>query len=383
MLVHIKYRRIAANAVTCVLLLVGTAHADETALDSAKAVLSEDGKIAWYNAVDLGVEGQGWKVEELKSPFDRLPKAAEGVVTDKVWGLSRHSAGLFVRFMTDSSDISAKWAVAKDDLAMPHMPATGVSGLDLYVKKDGAWGWIGNGRPEKKENESKLFSGAPAGRYEYMVYLPLYNGTESLSIGINPGTSISKAPAFPKLQAKPMLFWGTSILQGGCASRPGMAYPSIIARRMGRPAINLGFSGNGKMDPELAALIAKLDVAMYVIDCAPNMTPELIRERAEPLVKTLRDTHAETPIVFVENVEYQQSWFSDSKKKGYEEKNTELKAAYDRLVAAGVKGLHYIPGGALYGSDHEATVDGAHATDLGFLRMADAIEPVLRRILDR
>lgn len=145
--------------------------------------------------------------------------------------------------------------------------------------------------------------------------------------------------------------------------------------------INLGFSGNGKMDPGITALIAKLDVAAYVIDCAPNMDPALITERTEPLIRALRKAHPGTPILVVENVPYQQGWFIQSSKDGYVNKNVALRAAYDKLVAGGVKGLHYVPCTNLYGSDHEATVDGTHATDLGFMRMADAIEPVLRRAL--
>lgn len=352
------------------------------ALDPAKAVPSADGKTLWFNALDIGLEGQGWTT--LKHPYDRLPAEAEGKVTDAVWNLSHHSAGLSVRFVTDSPQISARWSLRSDRLDMTHMPATGVSGLDLYAKGgDGEFHWLAVGRPEKASgNETALVSGLPAGMHEYILYLPLYNGTESLEVGINPGTTLSKAPAYPANRAKPILFWGTSILHGGCASRPGMAYPSIIGRHMQRPTINLGFSGNGKMDPELVKLIAVLDVAMYVIDCAPNMGPDLITERTDPLVHTLRDAHPDTPIVLVENIVYQQSWFIDRKGKSYKDKNAALFAAYQRLLGEGVKNLYYIPGDDLLGHDSEATVDGTHPTDVGFLRMTGVIEPVLRRILE-
>ncbi len=350
-------------------------------LDAAKGVASDDGKTLWFDALDLGIENQGWK--QLKQPYDRLPPEAEGAVPNPVWALSHHSAGLCVRFVTDSSFIAARWALRESRIAMPHMPATGVSGLDLYVKDHGAWGWIGNGRPDKQEGtEAVLVSGLPSGMHEYMMYLPLYNGVEFLKIGVGKAASMSAAPQYPPGRAKPILFWGTSILQGGCASRPGMAYPSIIGRHMQRPTINLGFSGNGRMDPPLTALIAKLDVAAYVIDCAPNMTPELITERTEPLVRTLREAHADTPIVLVENIPYQQAWFIEKKAGSYEDKNAALRAAYNRLKAAGVKQLYYVPCTDLYGHDHEATVDGTHATDVGFLRQAGVIEPVLRKILD-
>ncbi len=351
------------------------------ALDASKGVPSEDGATLWFSALELGLEGQGWT--QLKHPYDRLPSEAEGAVPDPVWSLSHDSAGLCVRFVTESPSVSARWSLRSQDLAMPHMPATGVSGLDLYVRRpDGSWGWIGQGRPEKATgNEQTLVSGVPEGVHEYLLYLPLYNGTESVEIGVKAGTSLGKAPAYPPERAKPVLVWGTSIVQGGCASRPGMAYPAILGRRLDRPFINLGFSGNGKMDPPLAGLIAHLDVAAYVIDCVPNMTPELITERAEPLVHTLRAVHADTPIVFVECVPYECAWFVAEARASYEEKNAALKAAYGRLTAQGVTGLHYVRCDGMFGHDNESTVDGTHPTDLGFLRIADAIEPPLRRAL--
>jgi hypothetical protein len=360
---------------------LATVNAKGAAVDAARAELSDDGKTSWFNALDIGLDGQGWT--GLKHPYDRLPAEAESQVSAGVWKLSRHSAGLSVGFVTDSPVIAVRWSLRLEDLAMNHMAATGVSGVDLYVKQGETWRWAATGRPEKaKGNEKVLVDNAPRGRHEYRLYLPLYNATDSLEIGVRPGSFLAKAPSYPGDRAKPMLFWGTSILQGGCASRPGMAYPSIIGRRMHRPVINLGFSGFGKMDPEVAALIAPLDVSIYVIDCAPNMTPELITERTESLVRALRAAHPATPIVLVENIVYQQSWFLAASAKSFKNKNDALRAAYRRLARAGVKNLHYIPADHLLGEDGEATVDGTHPTDLGFLRMAEAIEPVLRRILD-
>ena len=349
-------------------------------LDASKGTPSADGKVVWFNALDLGIEGQGWK--DVKHPYDRLPAEAEAVAPEHVWSLSHQSAGMSVRFVTDSPVVAARWSLRSENLALKHMPSTGVSGVDLYAKKDGAWRWVAVGIPEKpKGNEAILLSAAPAGTHEYRLYLPLYNGTDSLEIGVAPGRTLSKAPAYPEAAAKPMVFWGTSILHGGCASRPGMAYPSIIGRRMQRPVINLGFSGNGRMDPGLVPIVAKLDASAFVIDCAPNMTPELITERTEPLVKAFRAAHADTPIILAENIRYQQGWFIDAKRTAYADKNASLQAAYARLKAQGVKKLYYIPCDNLLGDDSEATVDGTHPTDLGFMRMANTIEPALRRIL--
>jgi hypothetical protein len=289
-------------------------------IDPDKAVAVEDSKLLWFDALELGIEGQGWQPAELKQPYDRFPARAEGVVRDAAWNLSENSAGLSVRFVTDSPVISARWSLRSDRLDMHHMPSTGVSGVDLYAKDDkGQWRWVGAGRPNTKElSEWKLVSAAPPGEHEYQLYLPLYNGIEKLEIGLAQNTTLRKAPPHKKAQAKPILFWGTSILQGGCASRPGMAYPSIIGRRLHRPTINLGFSGNGRMDPEIAMMIGELEVAAYVIDCGPNMTTEMITERTEPLIRTIRAAQPKTPIVLVENIRYQHGWFIESTRNAYQ-----------------------------------------------------------------
>lgn len=345
-------------------------------LDPNFAAKDAGGEWLWYDAEGLTVEGKGFA--DTARFYDRLPARAEGVVRGAVWSLSRHSAGLCVRFVTDSPKIAARWTVLKDNLAMPHMPATGVSGLDLHVNDNGVWRWIGTGRPSAKANEQVLAEGIPEGLHEYAVYLPLYNGTESLEIGVVPTAALARAPE----RGKPVLFYGTSITHGGCASRPGMAYPAILGRRLGRSTINLGFSGNGKMEPELAELVAEVDAAAYVLDCLPNMTPEMVRERVEPFVAILREARPDTPIILVENVPYQAGAFLPAAKARYVDKNVELQAAYKRLQERGVPNLYYVPCNSLLGDDGEATVDGTHPTDLGFQRMADGLEPVLREALE-
>jgi len=347
-------------------------------LDPNMAVAHSEGHCDWYDIRALGIEGQGWK--DVQQPFDRLPARAEGVVRPPVWSLSHHSAGLCVRFVTDSRVIEAKWKLLRSELAMNHMAATGVSGLDLYARDGSRWRWVGVGRPKAVENEATLVAQAPPGKHEYLLYLPLYNGVESVTLGIETGKTLAKAPA---RKEKPIVFYGTSITQGGCASRPGMAYTAQVGRHLDWPVINLGFSGNGKMEPEIATLLAELDPAIYVIDSTANMTPEQIAERAVPLVHTLRAAHADTPIVMVEEEVLQNAWFIAPRREAYQAKDRELRKAYKSLIAEGVKNLHYIEAGALLGDDGEATVDGTHPTDLGFTRMAAAMEAVIRPLLAR
>lgn len=352
-------------------------------LDPNMAVADPDGEWVWYDALLLGIEGKVW--EETEKPYDRLPAKAQGVVPDAVWSLSKHSAGMAVRFVTDAEKISAKWEVTSDNLEMPHMPATGVSGLDLYVRLEKGWHWIGNGRPSKsKEVQAVLANGIPEGSHEYMIYLPLYNGTASLEIGVPVDASLSKAPARPKGKSKPLVFYGTSITHGGCASRPGMAYPAILGRRFDMPVVNLGFSGNGKMEAAMGELLHEIDASAYILDCIPNMNPAQIAERVVPLVKALREARPDVPILLVENIQYQSGAFIEASRTAYEDKNNALQACYGTLLGSDyIDDLYYLAGDKLLGSDGEATVDGVHPTDLGFQRMADALEPVLKSFLPK
>jgi lysophospholipase L1-like esterase len=310
-----------------------------------------------------------------------LPAKAEGIVRPPVWSLSHHSAGIAVRFKTDATKIHAKWSLLFSSLAMVHMPATGVSGLDLYVKtKDGRWRWLSGGRPTKfPENRATLANGIPDGTREYLLYLPLYNGVTSVAIGIPKQSQIWRVEQ--AADVKPLVFYGTSITQGGCASRPGMVHTAILGRRLNHPVINLGFSGNGRMEQELAELLAELDVAAYVIDCLPNIVAKEVAERTEPLVRTLRKAKPSTPILLVEDRSYTDSFLVTSKRHRNEQSRAALLAAFKRLQADGVEDLYYLEGEHQLGDDGEATVDSSHPTDLGFVRMADAFEPVLRKML--
>ncbi len=334
--------------------------------------------LLWRDARELAIEGKGWS--DTKDFYDRLPARAETQVRQNVWNLAHDSAGMCVRFVTDATTISARWTLRRDALAMPHMPATGVSGLDLYVKEQGRWHWVGNGRPAKTVEEKVLVKGLKPGRREYVLYLPLYNGVQEVKIGVPEGAALERGiPRLPGV--KPIVFYGTSILQGGCASRPGMAYPAILGRYLDWPTINLGFSGNALSEPEVAQLLAELDPAVYVLDPLPNMTAEIVAERYEHLVRTLREAHPATPIVMVENVEYADGNFVEARRKRFSSANAKLGEIHKRLVKAGEKKLFYVSASKLLGADGEATVDGTHPTDLGFVRMADAIEPALRRAL--
>ena len=332
----------------------------------------------WTDIRDLRIEGQGWT--DTKAPFDRLPARAEGVVRDVVWDLSRHSAGLCVKFKTDAKEIQARWTLTLDRLAMSHMPATGVSGLDLYIETPDGPRWAGSGRPETLPDvEAVLISGMEDGEKSCTVYLPLYNGVSNVEIGVPEGASIVATER--EADRKTILFYGTSITHGASASRTGTCHVARVGRALNCETINLGFSGNGMMEPEVAHFLAELHPDVFVVDCLPNMTADLITERAAYLVTTLRAKHPDTPILLVEDRTYGDAQFVVSRRVRNETSRKAFQDVYARLMADGVSGLHYLEGATLLGADGDDTVDGSHPTDLGFKRQADRFVEQIGQIM--
>jgi len=337
-------------------------------------------ELRWTSITNLHVEGQGWS--DMKAPFDRFPSRAESLVRREVWNLSRQSAGLLVRFGTDADAISARWSLTSPELAMPNMAAIGVSGLDLYVREGkSGWRWLGVGQPKAQTNTVVLISGMPRGEREYLLYLPLYNGVNAVEIGVASNATLRAAGPWGPGTRKPIVFYGTSITQGASASRPGMCHVAMLGRRFNWPTLNLGFSGQGLMEPELADLLTEQDPAVFVLDCLPNMDAAGVQERVVPFVKKLRAAHPATPIVLVEDRVYANAFLTPKRAAGHRANHAALQAAYQELRRDGVRNLHYIKGDALLGDDSEATVDGSHPNELGFARQAEAFAIVLKPLL--
>lgn len=348
------------------------------ALSTAGATAGPQAKVDWHDVQEWGLEGKGF--DDTEKYYDRLPGRAKGVVRDAVWNLSRHSAGMMVQFRTDATEIHADHKVTSPRLAMPHMPATGVSGLDLYAKdENGKWRWVSVTRPASQQMKLVIAQGLRPGLRDYAVYLPLYNGTETLKIGVPAGSTFE--PIAPRKE-KQIVFYGTSITHGACASRPGMPHPAILGRRLDRPVINLGFSGNGKLEKEVGRFLVELDPAVYVLDCLPNMVAREVGERTEPMVKQLRAAHPDVPIVLVEDRTYAYSWIMPSRQQRNDSNRAAFRAIYQKMLYDGVKNLFYVEGETLLAKDSDDTTDGSHPSDLGFYNQANAIEPALRKALN-
>ncbi len=335
-------------------------------------------ELDWHDATVSGVEGRILPDQPRLRWFDRLPSSAEATVTTNVWNLSRDSAGMVFRFKTDATAIHIHYKLAKSNLGMPHMPATGVSGVDLYARDEaGKWRWVQVTRPATQEIKAEIIGGLASGYREYAAYLPLYNGVEFLMIGVKQGSKFEGlAP-----RGKPIVFYGTSITHGACASRPGMVHTGILGRKLDMPVVNLGFSGNGRMDKAVGDFLTQIDAAAYVIDCLPNMVPADVTAKCIPLIQQIRTVKPNTPIILVEDRRFTNDWILPEKNKFHTKNHAALKAAYEQLCKDGVSNLHYIPGDRLYGDDSEGATDASHANDLGFMRQAEIFEPILRKAL--
>lgn len=329
------------------------------------------------------VGGQAWPTEVARF-YDRLPSRAEKTVRKEVWDLSRNSAGEWIGFTTSATDIMVRYTV-EGGRAFDHMPATGVSGVDLYaIDATGNWQWAKGARVFGDTIEYHFSNLALSGREQtFRLYLPLYNTIGWLSIGIPPAANFR---FLPRPVGKPVVLYGTSILQGGCASRPGLAWTNILDRKLGYPLVNLGFSGNGRLEPAVVDLMNELDARLYVIDCLPNLTDsnkysrQDIQQRIFSATEKLQRRHPQIPILFAEHCcGIPDADMDTSLTKNYRWTNEVLKEAFAAMQNKGVKNIYLLTADAI-GFDTESTVDGTHPNDIGMMKYTVAYEKIIREI---
>ena len=328
------------------------------------------------------VHGQAWQ-DELKGTYYRLPERAKEVVRKPVWGLSRHSAGLSIVFRSNAPEIKVSYAVT-EGFAMAHMPATGKSGVDLYATDaNGKLRWCAAkyafGDTITYTYSHLSYVTDPKQGYEYQLFLPPYNEIKWLEIGVDKEYTLRFLPASKE---KPIVLYGTSIAQGACASRPGMVFGNIINRTLQHPVVNLGFSGNGQMEPEVFDFLSEIDAKMFILDNMPNMNKErtgLIYERATNGIRKLRQK-SNAPILLVEHNGYANEFSSLDAEDSYRKTNIELRRVYQTLKAEGIKELYYLTKEEI-GFTQDATVESIHPSDLGMQIYADAYIPKIKEIL--
>ena len=344
-------------------------------LSGSSGAANPEDTVKYYDGQSFTVIGR----YHSEKNYARFPLEYKDRLRKEVWELGQNSAGISVRFNTNSPYIVARWTVQGDNI-MDHMAFTGIKGIDIYAFVDSGWKYINTGRVKGKTSEYTLVrSGGNISR-EYLLNLPLYDGVDSLFIGVKPGSEISPPAEGWLVRNKPVVYYGSSIAQGGCASRPGMLFTNILSRRLDRSFINMGFSGNGTFDIPVGEAISEVDTALYVIDCNPNTRTELIYEIAVALVKLLKEKRPEVPVLLVEAF-YYVNGFTKPEDSENARKNRELLRAYETLLKSGITELYYQKGDGMIGDDFEGTVDGVHPNDLGMMRIADFLEPAIKKII--
>jgi len=334
--------------------------------------------VRYYDALNdsnFVITGFPWR--KPGGPFLRIPERLIGgnLVNRGVQSLARHTSGGMIRFRTDSKYVAIHAEVGRSD--MNHMPRNGSAGFDLYELSNGKWMFLrvagpSNAALKTGQFETLLLRGNRDGMHEYLLNMPLYSPVVSLKIGLAPNAKF-ETPAPWKI-TKPIVFYGSSITQGGCASHPGNNYTAILAREFSAPQINLGFSGSAKGEPAMAEAIAELDMAAFVMDYDHNApSPEHLQKTHAEFFRIIRKAHPKLPILILTR--------GDNPNP---KRTAVIRATYDEAVKAGDKHVYFIDGATFFAALPDpglALTDGCHPSDFGFYLMYQAVRPVLKKAL--
>ncbi len=337
--------------------------------------------VKFISAHDERFSLHGVYFEKERGQYIRVPEQVVSQVSDYMVSLSRMTAGGRIRFITDSPYIAIKAAIPYFSF-MSHMTITASHGFSVYA--DGffqnRYSTTSANIVKAKENKEKIYFADkkdlinPNGKKLIEIYFPLYGGVSELFIGVAPDSVIEKAPEYAV--KKPMMFYGSSVTQGACVSRPGNDYISIIERRLNVDYVNLGFSGNGNAEPAILEYFNSFDGSLFVFDYnLYSNFPDRVLPPHYSIYERIREKHQDTPILLCD-------------KPGCDfnpnaERESTIRATYVKAIANGDKNIAYVPAHALYGEGDRdcCTVDGLHPNDLGAMRMADALTPVIKDLL--
>lgn len=331
------------------------------------------GDIRWYAPNDAPFRIYGL-CKVGKNEWHRVPEDVAQATSPGVADLSKNTAGGRIRFTTDSPFVAVR-AKPLHEGGMAHMAMTGIAGCDLYAGTE----FRGVIRPEL--TTGKIYEGIvtmPEGENLVTVNLPLYNGIGAIAIGVREGSSVTE-PA-PYAVEQPVVFYGSSITQGGCASRPGTCYQAYLSRWFDMNYRNLGFSGNGKAEMPIVNYMASLDMRAFVMDYDHNApTVQYLEMTHERLFAAIRKAHPDLPVLLLSRPDV------DKDPKDAAQRFAVIERTYQNAVSAGDEHVWILNGKELFGEGdrRECTVDTCHPTDLGFYRMATAMRPLLAQMLEK
>lgn len=343
------------------------------------AMMAQDRKMVHTDASELSVCG---KVCDITyEQYSRLPASLEGVTGNAIWRLGRNSAGIYVRFRSDAGAFEFKWGSVFGSF-LDNVSLIATRGMALYVRDGKEWMYVGTARPDMKglENRFTVKCADLEGTYhEYMLYLSLYDGVRDLSIGVPEGCHVLKPELPLPADDRPVILYGTSLTQGASASHPGMAGSNQLSRMLDRTVVNLGFSGNGKLDPEIASLIAAYpDPAAYVIDNW-NGNADLGEARLEDFIATIRKAHPKTPILLIGRAMAPGCLYNAAEMKIWVEREKTIEEKYRKLKKAGDRNLYHLRLSVL-GPCNSSTIDGGHFTDEAFRIWAEETYSILKKV---
>ena len=341
--------------------------------------LSQNKSFKYVNASEFNIIG---KVLPTSRPFTRIDTSRYRMDDKVIMRYAEHSTGLAVLFKTDSRNITAKW-VTSDSEVRANMTTVSQKGLDLYIRQDGEWVFAGIGTPSVKAgqldvHESLIVGNMAEGMKECLLYLPMFDRVDSLSIGIDEDAVIESMENPFRFK---IIFKGSSITHGISASRSGMTYPARFGRDNGYDVCNLGFSGKSKLQKEFAQILAEAHADAFIFDAFSNPSATEIRERFDEFVDVIRAAHPYTPLIFLQTERRETRNFNQNTEKRESDKQAAAEEVVRRRMQTD-KNIYFIDSEGFLGEDHVGTVDGTHPNDIGFSRMLDCIEPAIIEILE-
>lgn len=342
--------------------------------------------IVWYSARRYPFSLHGIFYDDNLKKFLRMPQKTADTVSNGVGLLNDNTAGGRIRFKTDSSYIAIR-AIMNPSANMPHMPRTGQSGFDLYCYFNGRERFLSAFIPPVVWETGYSCGIKTYGeKADYTINFPLYDGVKDLYIGIKKGSVLEQAT--PYLHTLPIVFYGSSITQGGCASRPGNSYQSFLSRHLSVDFINLGFSGSAKGERKMAEYIANLSMSIFVMDYDFNAPSEEWLDKTHfAFYETIRGTNPYLPIILISAPSSIYEFYQIKQAKEWGVFENRRKIIYSTFIRAREKGddnIYFIDGKNLFtGEDWDATtVDGTHPNDFGFFCFAQNLEKVISPLLD-
>ena len=342
---------------------------------------SSDG-MDWYTVDDEGFSLEGLYWRKPGEPFRRIPSNVQAPVG--VEALAGNTAGVMLRFCSDATEIRIN-AFFETWYYMDHMAPVGTRGFDLYVGSGTNKCYARSSRFDCTKDEYTVSIWGPDAKKEmreFTLHFPLYAQPDKVRIGLSCGAKV--VPATPWKDPRPVVSYGTSIQQGGCASRPGMCHTNILSRKLNRPFINLGFSGSGRGEPVMAEVIAEIEnPALLILDYDANAGVEGLRNTLSNFIDILRAKHKEVPILLVSRLPYAKEFYNPEE---FAEERLNFTSIHQNELAkrraAGDENIYFLDGSTLYGDEpSECTVDGVHATDYGFAQVARNMAPVIEKII--